>query len=63
MSDFRPTPNWPRRKGRWTQATGVCDARGMAYVLVGWDLSSPRMLADMAAHDVRTANWFDEVPA
>lgn len=29
----------------------------------GWDLSSPRMLADMAAHDVRTANWFGEVPA
>lgn len=63
MSDFRPTPDWPREKNGWTQATGPCDARGMAYVLVGWDVATPVMIADFAAHDVRTANWYDEVPA
>lgn len=62
MSDFRPTPDWPRAKGRWTQATGVCDARGMAYCVTGWDWDAVD-LAQMAAHDVRDADWSDRAPA
>jgi len=61
MSDFR-TP-WPRSKGEWTQATGVCDARALAWSIVDpffFPLDALQ-LTEFAAHDVRSVGWFDGV--
>ncbi len=57
LPDNQAFPAWPREKNGYSQTLAVCDGLGGVYTRHGFNPHEPFTQSEVAAHDVRGANW------